>query len=69
MAEGPHVEVSLRDIYDLVLETKQQVAVLQPVVGVVGDHEARLRRAEKALVTVAVVLTTSGGAALKIMGA
>lgn len=69
MAGEPHVEVSLSDIYQIVLETKQEVVKMRPVGATVKDHEGRLRRVEKTLWTMAAVLLATGSAAVKIVGA
>lgn len=62
-APEPSTAITLREVYDLVLELKTAVATLVVVAPKMEDHEARIRTLEHAKWTIAGICTALGAAA------
>lgn len=59
----PSTPITLREVYDLVLELKSSMAALIAVAPKMEDHEARIRTLEHAKWTIAGICTALGAAA------
>lgn len=59
----PSTQITLREVYDLCLETSKLVATLVAVGPKVDDHEARIRTLERTRWALAGVCTALGAAA------